>query len=226
MDPNAPRRPTILVMHSDPLLRTGLVAALRQQESLQTLDDPVDASGLGGSGIDVVVTDYCHALRLAGDVRQSPGVPAVARLLVLTTNDREADIRRAVEAGVHGYVLLGGSLDDLIEGVTTVANGRRYMCRSAAQRMADSLTRTSLTSRELEVLEFVVAGASNKAIARELHIELATVKSHMQAIMAKLDAGSRTQAAGIAAARGLVEHRVEMTGASIRPRAGVFEIRA
>jgi hypothetical protein len=52
------------------------------------------------------------------------------------------------------------------------------------------------------------------------------VKSHMQAIMAKLDAGSRTQAAGIAAARGLVEHRVEMTGASIRPRAGVFEIRA
>ena len=82
---------------------------------------------------------------------------AAARILVLTTNDREADIRRAIEAGIHGYVMLGGPLDELIEGATAVANGLRYVSRSVAQRMADSLTHTSLTSREIEVLSLVVS---------------------------------------------------------------------
>ena len=51
--------------------------------------------------------------------------------------------------------MLGGPLDELIDGATTVANGLRYVCRSVAQRMADSLTHTSLTSREFEVLSLV-----------------------------------------------------------------------
>ncbi len=98
-------------------------------------------------------------------------------------------------------------MTELIEGVTAVANGLRYLSRSVAQRMADSLTRASLTSREVQVLSLVALGASNKAIARELRIEMRTVKSHMTSIMSKLGATSRTQAAGIAAARGLVELR-------------------
>ena len=73
--------------------------------------------------------------------------------------------------------------------------------------MADSLSRASLTSREVEVLRLMMTGESNKTIARRLHIELGTVKSHMTAIMAKIGATSRTQAAGIAANRGLVEEQ-------------------
>jgi two-component system NarL family response regulator len=126
---------------------------------------------------------------------------------VLTSNDREADIRRAIEAGVQGYLLLGGTLDELVAGVTAVAKGMRYLCRSVAERMADSLTRTPLTSRETEVLQLVARGESNKEIARRLRIELGTVKSHMSAIMTKLNASSRTHAAGIAATRGLVQER-------------------
>jgi two-component system NarL family response regulator len=144
---------------------------------------------------------------------------AAARIMALTSNDREADIRRAVEAGVHGYLLLGGPLSELIEGVTTVAHGVRYLGRSVAQRMADSLTRASLTSRETEVLRLVMTGESNKAIARRLNIELGTVKSHMTAIMTKLGATSRTQAAGIASARGLVEERVLDRPAPLAARA-------
>jgi two-component system NarL family response regulator len=72
--------------------------------------------------------------------------------------------------------------------------------------MADSLTHAKLTRREEEVLRLVVAGESNKTIARHLEIEVGTVKSHMTAIMTKLGATSRTQAAGIAATRGLVDY--------------------
>ena len=147
---------------------------------------------------------------LADSVRPEHHTLAAARILVLTTNDREVDIRRAIKAGIHGYIILGGPLDELIEGATAVANGLRYVSRSVAQRMADSLTHTPLTSREIEVLSLVVAGECNKAIARELQIELNTVKSHMTAIMTKLGATSRTQAARIAATRGLVEQRALM----------------
>ncbi|MFL6664511.1 MAG: DNA-binding response regulator [Rhizobacter sp.] len=208
MTHNPPQRPKILVMQNDPLLCAGVVAALRQHPAFEVWVDGVDASTADRPRIDVVIADYHNAMRLAeAGERAAHRAPASARILALTSNDRETDIRRAIEAGIHGYLLLGGPLSELIEGVTTVANGVRYLCRSVAQRMADSLTHASLTSRETEVLRLVVTGESNKAIARELRIEVGTVKSHMSAIMTKLGATSRTQAAGIAASRGLVDER-------------------
>ena len=219
----APDRSNILVMHHDPLLRAGLVAALRQHAAFEVFVDDADAASPDQPEIDVVIADYSHAMRLADSAVRAARRPlAAARIMALTSNDREADIRRAIEAGVQGYLLLGGPLSELIEGVTTVANGVRYLGRSVAQRMADSLTRTSLTSREIEVLQLVVTGESNKAIARELHIELGTVKSHMTAIMTKLNATSRTQAAGIASARGLVEERVRVRPVPDAARTGLI----
>jgi two-component system NarL family response regulator len=101
----------------------------------------------------------------------------------------------------------------------------RYLCPLVAQRMADSLSRASLTSREIEVLQLVVTGESNKAIARRLNIELGTVKSHMTAIMSKLGATSRTQAAAIAAERGLVQERVLAQPVPFAARAGLIASR-
>ena len=224
----APRRSNILVMHPDPLLSAGLVAALRQHAAFEIYVDGVDTLTSDGPQIDVVIADYHDGMRLTNAAVRTRQAPlATARILALTANDREADIRRAVEAGIHGYLLLGGPLSELIEGVRTVANGVRYLCRSVAQRMADSLTRASLTSREIEVLRLVVAGEPNKGIARQLRIEVGTVKSHMTAIMTKLGASSRTQAAGIAAARGLVEQHVHVQPpALLAPRTRLFESRA
>jgi len=200
----SPRRSRILVMHRDPLLCAGLAAALCQHEAFEVHVDGVDAPPV--ATVDVVIADYAGAIRLAEAHRAARGT-SHPRILVLTADDREADIRRAVEAGIHGYLLLGGPLSELVEGVKAVAGGVRYFCRAVAQRMADSLTHAALTSREMDVLELVAMGESNKAIARRLRIEVGTVKSHMSAIMTKLGAASRTQAASIAASRGLVEKR-------------------
>jgi DNA-binding NarL/FixJ family response regulator len=215
MSHTALQRSNILVMHHDPILSAGLAAVLHRHAGFEIfVDDDVDAERPQGPRVDVVVTDYEHAMHLANAAVAAARRPlAASRILAVMSIDREADIRRAIEAGIHGVLLLGCPLHDLIEGVTAVANGRRYLCRSGAQRMADSLTRTAMTSREIEVLQLVVDGESNKAIARRLSIELATVKSHMTAIMAKLDATSRTQAAGIASARGLVERHSPMHSA-------------
>ena len=226
MNHAAPRRSTIFVMHPDPLVCAGLAAALRPHSGFETFVDGVDDTHWELPRIDVVVTDYDNAMRLAGSAGGDQDASAAARTLVVTTNDREADIRRAIEAGIHGYILLGGPLSELVDGVTTVANGLRYLSRSVAQRMADSLTHTSLTSRELEVLSRVADGESNKAIARQLRIEMRTVKSHMTSIMSKLGATSRTQAAGIAATRGLVAHCAMMRLVQAQRRAGAVRATA
>ena len=209
MNHTTTHRSSILVMHHFPLLCTGLVAALRQQASFDVFVGDIDAMRSEDTRIDVVVADYDHAMRLTDPViREMHGSLVAARILTLTSHDCETYIRRAIEAGIHGYVLQGCSLSEFIEGVRTVAGGMRYLCRSVAQRMADSLTRASLTSREIEVLKLVMIGESNKAIARHLRIEVGTVKSHVSAIMNKLGATSRTHAVGIAAHRGLVHDHV------------------
>jgi DNA-binding NarL/FixJ family response regulator len=205
MNYSSSRRLNILVMHPDPLVRAGLLAALRQNSSFDVFVYAVDDLTSTGSPMQVVIADYDHAMLLADSAaRGALGPLSESRILALTANDREADIRRAIQSGIHGYLLLGGSLDELIEAVSTVGNGVRYLCPIVAQRMADSLAGVTLTSRENQVLRLVACGESNKAIARQLTIELGTVKSHVSAIMTKLGAMSRTQAANIAATRGLL----------------------
>lgn len=203
------RRLKVLVMHADPLLRAGLVTSLRLHSQFEVFADGEDASS-NGHHFDVVIADYHDAMRLRGLAALGTDCAiAEARILTLTANDREADVRRAIEAGVHGYLLLGASLKEIVDGATAVARGTRYLCLSVVQRMAESLTRSPLTSREVEVLQLVASGASNKGIARRLDIELGTVKSHVSAVMGKLGAVSRTHATSIAIKRGLVEEARE-----------------
>jgi DNA-binding NarL/FixJ family response regulator len=201
------RRLRILVQHEDPLLCAGLLAALRQHAQFDVHPDGSEAPADDSSSVDVVIVDYRRGLLLADGAERAARGLFQARILVLTANDREGDVRRAVEAGIHGYLLAGGPLQELIDAVTAVAHGARHLSPGVAQRIAESLTRTSLTSREQDVLQRVVMGEPNKVIARQLQIEVGTVKSHMRAIMTKLGAASRTQAAGMAARLGLVDER-------------------
>jgi DNA-binding NarL/FixJ family response regulator len=210
----------VLVTHRDPIVCAGVVAALGQHPSFEVC---AQASGDGvtmESAVDVVITDYDNAIRLTDrGARAANARLSDARILALTASDREADIRRAIQTGIHGYLLLGGSLDELIDAVRSVGLGERYVCPAVAQRMADCMAGERLTHRENEVLCLVATGQSNKAIARQLAIELGTVKSHVSSIMMKLGALSRTQAANIAVTRGLVDERKPLQSAASLPRA-------
>lgn len=205
MDRHTPQRLNVLVTHAEPLLAVGLAAALRPQADIRVFghDDAPEA----GEPIDVIVTDHATAMRLAAQARchAVDRSLASARVMVVTVSDREQDVRLALQNGVHGYLLLGCPVDELVTGVRTLGRGGRYLCLAVAQRMAESLTREALTTREAEVLRLLARGQCNKAIARDLDIAVGTVKAHVTAIMGKLDANCRTQAASIAAQRGLVD---------------------
>jgi DNA-binding NarL/FixJ family response regulator len=207
---NEMRRIRILVQHAEPLVTLGLVTALRQHPDFDVLEQGVGFHADRSAGLEVVITDYVQALSMAAGSRRSAG--AGPKVLVLTAQDREHEIRLALESGVHGYLLLGCGLEELVSGVRMLARGSRYLCMEVAQRIADSLTRHALTTRESDVLRLLARGECNKAIARELDIAVGTVKTHVRAIMDKLNATSRTQAASVANERGLLDGR-----ATLRP---------
>jgi DNA-binding NarL/FixJ family response regulator len=194
---------SVLVMHAEPLIAVGLAAALRQCPGFSVQIHAGDAAP--AEAVDVIVADYQDGVQLASAPgKRAPNLKA-ARVLVMTTHDREHEVRLALEAGVHGYLLLGCPIQELIAGVNALGRGSRYLCLAVAQRMAESLTREALTPREADVLRLLVRGQCNKSIAKQLDIAVGTVKAHVKAIMGKLDASSRTQAASVAAQRGLID---------------------
>jgi len=181
----------VLVLHQEPVLALGLAAILAREQGMHITTSMRDA--------DVIVADYGAALDLARD-----NGPGRLRLVVMTTVDREHDIRRALDRGIQGYLLLHCAAQELVDAVRNVARGSRYLCALAAQSVAESLTRSDLTPRELEVLHLLALGCSNKVVARNLDVALATAKMHVKSILGKLNASSRTQAVSVAADRGLV----------------------
>ena len=127
-----------------------------------------------------------------------------ARVIVVTTYDGDEDIYRSLQAGALGYLLKDMFFEELEAAIRTVHAGGRRIPGVVAERLAGRMSGSDLTGRELEVLEQIVRGGSNKEIAAALGISEATVKSHINNILSKLDVADRTQAATTALQRGLV----------------------
>jgi two-component system NarL family response regulator len=132
--------------------------------------------------------------------RESPG----ARMIVLTTYDGDEDIYRSLQAGAQGYLLKDVFFEELEEAIRKVHAGSRRIPAAVAERLAERMSGSELTTRELEVLQQIVAGKSNKEIGAHLNISEATVKSHINNILSKLGVSDRTQAATTALQRGIV----------------------
>lgn len=201
-----PREILVHVACTEPLLALGLAAALRRLPGLRVVVPALESPASAPERADVFVTDHAGGLAVLAEQRRgAAGVLQAARVLIVAAQDREHDVRVALECGVQGYLLVSCDLDELSEAVRAVARGTRHLGMAVARRMADSLTREALTPRESQVLHFVARGECNKSIARRLDISVGTVKTHLKGIMCKLDAASRTHAVTIASGRGLVD---------------------
>jgi DNA-binding NarL/FixJ family response regulator len=197
-------------------------------------DHPVVRDGLSGMfasdpGFEVVgeAADGAEAVRLAQaltpdvilmDLRM-PGMDGVAaitelasrgitaRVLVLTTYDTDSYVVPAIEAGATGYMLKDVPRADLLRAVRAAARGDAVLSPSVAARLMNRVRIPSaglLSHRELEVLELVAAGTTNREAAARLFISEATVKTHLLNIYAKLGVGDRAAAVAEAFKRGLL----------------------
>jgi DNA-binding NarL/FixJ family response regulator len=156
---------------------------------------------------------------LAARAKRRAGTGDAYKVMIVASNNREWEIRSALECGVRGYLLIGCALDELAAGVRAVYRGVRYLSPQVAVRLAEILSGDSLTVREEEVLRLVVDGMGNKAIARRLGIAVGTVKSHLKGIFDKLNVESRTQAICAAERRGLLREVSQLSGAAVASEA-------
>jgi DNA-binding NarL/FixJ family response regulator len=199
----------ILIVDDHAIVRQGFAALLKTVPGFEVVAE-------AGDGEEAVELHRKHRPDVTlMDLRlpKLNGVDAIARIreewpgariIVLTTYDGDEDIYRAMQAGAKGYLLKGMDLKELTEAIRTVHAGRSRIPSQVAEKLAERMSGATLTARELEVLELIVAGKSNKEIGNALFISEATVKTHVNSLLSKMGVEDRTQAATTALQRGIV----------------------
>jgi two-component system, NarL family, response regulator len=200
---------TVLVADDHPIVRSGVAAMVDGHSEMQLLAQAAD-------GNEAVRLYQAHRPNVVLMDLRMPGLDGVeailaikaiepeARIVILTTFDGEEDIYRGLRAGAKAYLLKDSPHDEIADCIRAVARGQKYLPPHIATKLLERLDNDTLSKRELEVLGLMATGKSNKEIARETSITEGTVKFHVSAIMAKLDAKSRTEAVAVAAKRRLI----------------------
>ena len=128
-----------------------------------------------------------------------------AQPLLMTDTYQPHIVREAMKTGARGFVDKSSDTAEIRTALSSVAKGERYFSPTIAAQLAESLTVDDLTPREMQVLEFLSTGVCNKTIARGLDVAVGTIKTHVCAIMSKLEARSRTDAVLRASRLGLIQ---------------------
>jgi len=139
-------------------------------------------------------------LEVVRQLREWSQVPIV----VVSARGEERDKIGALDAGARGYLLKDMLLTEVITAVRRVQRGERVIPTAVAVRLAEYPESSDLTEREVEVLQLVAKGLSNKETAHAIGRTDETVKIHLKNIFTKLDVADRTEAVTVALARGLI----------------------
>jgi DNA-binding NarL/FixJ family response regulator len=128
-----------------------------------------------------------------------------ARIVVLSTYVCDEEIYKALQFGAMGYLSKSVQREELILAIRRAASGRRHITPEVAALLADGMSRSHLSTRELDVLRLLVGGKRNREIASVLDITEGTVKLHVSSILGKLAVADRTEAVTVALQRGIVQ---------------------
>lgn len=199
----------ILICDDHPVVREGLAAILDRREDMSVV-------GQASNGTEAIA--QFHELRpdvTLMDLRmpQMDGITTItrlrqdapeARIIILTTFDDQEDVYRGLQAGAKAYLLKDSPREELLETIRAVHNGQTRIPPAVAIKLAQRISQTALTAREIDVLREMVSGKSNQEIANGLFIAEGTVKAHVNSILDKMNVSDRTQAVTSGLRRGLV----------------------
>jgi DNA-binding NarL/FixJ family response regulator len=216
-------RVRVLIVDDQQLVREGLRTLLELEEGIEIAGEAADGAGgiaaFASASPDVVLMD----IRMPGmdgveATRRIRALDPEAKILILTTFDEDRLVFEAIRSGARGYLLKDISGAELAAAVRDVASGGAALQPDVALKVMDAFARLAgradaagqrlsepLSSRERAVLALVARGLSNKEIASRLFLAEGTVKNHVSAILTKIDARDRTQAAMRARDLGLLD---------------------
>lgn len=202
----------IVLADDHPLLREGVARTLTESGHFAVVGEAAN----GDEALALVERERPDLLLLdismpgggLATLRRVLALPTPPRCAMLTVSEEDDDVMQALRAGALGYILKGVGARDLVAILEDLAEGRTYVAPNLAMKVlaalnapravAEATPLDSLTKREEEILRRVAEGKSNKEVARELDLQEKTVKHHMTAILQKLQARNRTEAALIA----------------------------
>lgn len=199
----------VLCVDDHPLMREGISAVIRNEPDMLLVGEAVS----GREAVESFRTNRPDVTLMDLRLPDISGIEALqqirrefdnARIVVLTTFEGDADIRRALEAGAFGYLLKTVPRQEIVEVIRKVSKGQRCVPPEVASQLAQHLGQEPLSRREIEVLEKIASGNRNSDIASMLFISEDTVKGHVKRIMEKLGANDRTEAVSIGLRRGII----------------------
>jgi len=199
----------VILADDHPVVRDGLAAIVNQQKDMTVVAEAQD----GADAVSLYEEHRPDVMVLDLRMPRRDGVSVVeevlehhpkARLLIMTTYDGDEDIFRSLSKGAKGYLLKDAPRTEILSAIRAVAADQPYTSGAIAAKALQRMARPSLTQRELDVLQQIAEGRSNKDIGRRLKITEGTAKTHVKAILTKLDAMSRTEAVAVAHKRGLI----------------------
>ena len=200
----------ILAADDHPLLRRGIAALVNGEPDMKLIAE-------ASNGEDAVEKFRLHRPDVTLMDLQMPGLNGIeaisrilgefpgARIIVLTTYKGDAQVTGALRAGARAYLLKANVHLELLEVIRIVFEGRKRIPPEIASELAEHATEDELSGREIEVLQLIASGNSNKMIADRLSIGEGTVKTHVANILSKLSANDRAHAVTIGLKRGIIE---------------------
>jgi DNA-binding NarL/FixJ family response regulator len=206
---------SLLIVDDHPVVRDGLRGMFSTDPRFEVVGEAADGAEAVAAGErlrpDVILMD----LRMPGTdgvaaIRElaERGVPS--RVLVLTTYDTDSHVLPAIEAGATGYLLKEASRAELVHAVEAAARGHAVLSPAVATRLLGQVRKPApapLSQRELEVLELIAQGSTNREAGKRLFISETTVKTHLLHVYAKLGVNDRAAAVATAFSRGYLAPR-------------------
>jgi DNA-binding NarL/FixJ family response regulator len=202
----------LLIADDHPVVRDGLSGMLTADPGFEVLGEAAD----GAEAVRLAQALQPDVILMDLRMPEMDGVSAIAelarrgvasRVLVLTTYDTDSHVLSAIEAGATGYLLKDAPRAELLRAVRAAARGEAVLSPSVATRLIGRVRSPEtgpLSQRELEVLELVAGGSTNREAAARLFVSQATVKTHLLHIYAKLGVSDRAAAVAEAFNRGLL----------------------
>ncbi|EYD78389.1 two-component system response regulator [Rubellimicrobium mesophilum DSM 19309] len=202
----------IVVADDHPLYREGVTRSLAESGRFAVVGEA--SNGAEAEALvarerpDVALLDMSMPGGGIATLRRILALPQPPRCAMLTVSEEDDDVMQALRAGALGYILKGVGARDLVGILSDLAEGRSYVAPSLAMKVLAAMNAPrakkaetpldTLTKREEDILRRVAEGKSNKEVARDLDLQEKTVKHYMTAILQKLQARNRTEAALIA----------------------------